>query len=153
VQATSSVLTDAGSDRAGFDGSPAGNLALDIDPKLAWALRHREFFPVDVNKAGKEALLRVPGIGVRNAKRIVAARRHGALRLIDLKKLKTALSRARAFIITADHHADTLLLDSPGLKEAVITRPRSPLRTAADSDAMSLFETVRAARTARTGEL
>ena len=58
-------------------------LDLDIDPKLAWALRHPERFPVDLNTAPREDLLRVPGLGTRNVDRIVMARRHGRLRVAD----------------------------------------------------------------------
>ena len=78
------------------------HLDLAIDPKLAWALRHREHFPVDVNVAPRETLLRVPGLGVRNVTRILAARRHRALRLADLARMRVALRRASAFIVTAD---------------------------------------------------
>jgi putative DNA modification/repair radical SAM protein len=78
------------------------NLPLDMDPKLAWALRHREFFPVDVNRASKSALLRVPGFGVRNVKRILLTRRHRAVTLDDLRRLRVPVSKARWFILTAD---------------------------------------------------
>ncbi len=78
------------------------NLDLEIDPKLAWALRHREKFPVDVNVAPREMLLRVPGLGVRNVDRILRARRYGALRLDDLVRMRVALKRASAFLSTAD---------------------------------------------------
>lgn len=78
------------------------NLALNKDPKLAWALRNRPFFPVDVNSAPKEALLRVPGLGVRNVKRIVSIRRYHSLTLADLAKLKIPVQRARHFVVTAD---------------------------------------------------
>src|SRR5689334_3494371 len=64
----------------------AGMLDLDIDPKLAWALAHREQFPVDVNTASREMLLRVPGLGVRNVKRILATRRQRTIRFADLAK-------------------------------------------------------------------
>src|SRR6185295_18755344 len=57
-----------------------GALSLDIDPKLAWALVHRECFPVDVNRADRELLMRVPGLGVRTVSRLIAARRHRRLR-------------------------------------------------------------------------
>jgi len=129
----------------------AGNLDLDIDPKLAWALRHREFFPVDVNAAGRHALLRVPGIGVRNAGRILAARTHRALRLADLKKLRTALGRAKPFIVTADHHPDSILLDSPGLKQHLqsVRSRRSNAHRESQPEQLRLF----AIETARTGEL
>ena len=84
------------------EGAP-GHLPLDIDPKLAWALAHRERFPVDVNAADREALLRVPGLGVRNVDRIVAARRQRRLRYADLARLRCNLKVARAFIVTADY--------------------------------------------------
>src|SRR5690606_9872662 len=64
-----------------------GMLDLDIDPKLAWALRHPQRFPVDVNTAPREMLLRVPGLGTRNVARILASRRHARLRVDDLARL------------------------------------------------------------------
>ena len=79
------------------------NLDLDLDPKLAWALRNRAEFPVNVNSAPKEALLRIPGIGVRSVNRMIAARRWTRLRLDDLARLSVALSRAMPFIETADY--------------------------------------------------
>ena len=81
----------------------APNLDLLHDPKLAWALRARDYFPVDVNTADRVQLLRVPGLGVRNVDRILNVRRFHALTLADLQKLRVPLVRARAFIVTADH--------------------------------------------------
>ena len=81
-----------------------GMLDLDIDPKLAWALAHREAFPVDVNRADRETLLRVPGLGVRNVARILACRRHRTLRYADLVKLRCDIGKARDFVTTADWH-------------------------------------------------
>ena len=69
-----------------------------VDPKCNWALNHPEFFPLDVNRAAYEALLRVPGIGVTSAQRIVAARRSATLRFEDLKKLGVVLKRAQFFL-------------------------------------------------------
>jgi len=91
----------------GFDASEittgaAGMLDLDIDPKLAWALAHREQFPVDVNTGAREMLLRVPGLGVRNVKRILATRRQRTLRYADLAKLRCDIAKARHFIVAAD---------------------------------------------------
>jgi predicted DNA-binding helix-hairpin-helix protein len=80
-----------------------GMLDLDIDPKLAWALKNRDRFPVDVNAADREMLLRVPGLGKRAVDKIVAARRHTRLRLDDIGRLSAGLRRARPFLITADH--------------------------------------------------
>jgi predicted DNA-binding helix-hairpin-helix protein len=117
-----------------------GNLPLDKDPKLAWALRHREFFPVDVNKAGKGALLRVPGFGVRNVQRILSVRRYRALTLADLGKLKISLKKAGYFVVTADHNPSVRQIDSIKL----------PKTLQAPSVQLALFET---AHSARTGEL
>src|SRR5690349_20522443 len=64
-----------------------GNLPLDMDPKLAWALKHRDVFPLDVNRAPREALLRIPGLGVKAVDRILAARVHRRLRLDDIGRL------------------------------------------------------------------
>ena len=71
---------------------------LELDPKANWALRHLEYFPVEINKADYELLLRVPGIGVKSARRIVTARRNGSLSYYDLEKFGTVLKRARYFI-------------------------------------------------------
>jgi putative DNA modification/repair radical SAM protein len=79
-----------------------GNLPLDMDPKLAWALAHRKAFPVDVNRAAREQLLRVPGLGVKAVDRIVAARRHRRLRLDDVARLTSSIARVRPFLIAAD---------------------------------------------------
>ncbi len=69
-----------------------------LDPKEDWAVRHLEFFPVEINKAPMESLLRVPGIGVKSAQRIMAARRCGNLTFQDLKKIGVVLKRALYFI-------------------------------------------------------
>jgi putative DNA modification/repair radical SAM protein len=83
---------------------PRGNLDLEIDPKTSWALLNRELFPVDVNSAERERLLRVPGLGVKVVYRIVRSRRHGALRFCDLKRLGAVLRKARHFITALDYH-------------------------------------------------
>ena len=77
------------------------DLDLDLDPKCAWALRHLDRFPVELNRADFETLLRVPGIGVLTARKIIAARRDRSLRLEDLKYLRIVMKRA-AFFITCD---------------------------------------------------
>ncbi|MBY6048353.1 putative DNA modification/repair radical SAM protein [Vannielia litorea] len=76
----------------------SGMLDLEIDPKLAWALHHREAFPVDINRASREALLRTPGLGTTSVKRILAARRHRTLRYDDLLKIGCNLKNAKPFI-------------------------------------------------------
>jgi putative DNA modification/repair radical SAM protein len=92
-----------------------GNLPLDIDPKLAWALKFRERFPVDVNRASKEALLRVPGLGVRAVQRILASRRHRTMRLDDVAQLTVSIGKVRPFIVTADWRP-VLLTDRADLR-------------------------------------
>lgn len=94
----------------------AGMLDLSIDPKLAWALGHREWFPVDINKADRETLLRVPGLGARTVKRILAARSHRAMRLGDLSRLRVAMRKALPFIITADYRPRAGVTDHEGLR-------------------------------------
>ncbi len=74
------------------------DLDLEIDPKLSWALRHPEFFPVDINKAEYRDLLRVPGIGVKSAKLIVVSRRYSRLNARDLKKIGIVMKKAQYFI-------------------------------------------------------
>jgi predicted DNA-binding helix-hairpin-helix protein len=78
-------------------------LDLSIDPKLAWALKHRDRFPVDVNRAEREMLLRVPGLGAKAVDKIVAARRHARLTLADVGRLSSGVKRAEPFLITDDH--------------------------------------------------
>jgi putative DNA modification/repair radical SAM protein len=95
------------------------NLSLDIDPKLAWALANRHFFPVDVNRASREELLRIPGIGVRNVKRILQIRKFQGIRTADLKKLRVAWNRAKVFVITGDHNPALADLDKLDLKNRV----------------------------------
>ena len=86
----------------------AGMLPLDIDPKLAWALKFRDSFPVDVNRAPREMLLRVPGLGVKAVDRIVASRRWRKLQLDDVARLTLSLTKVRPFISTADWRPTTL---------------------------------------------
>ncbi len=100
-----------------------GLLPLDIDPKLAWALAHRESFPVDVNRAGREAMLRVPGLGVKVVDRLIAARRFRRLRLDDVARLCRSLAAIRPFIVAADWRP-TLLLDRADLRERLAPKPR-----------------------------
>ncbi|MEM1195279.1 MAG: putative DNA modification/repair radical SAM protein [Pseudomonadota bacterium] len=85
-----------------------GNLPLDIDPKLAWALKFRQHFPVDVNRASKEQLLRVPGLGTVAVQRILRARRHRTLRLDDVAKLTQSITKVRPFLIALDWRPTTL---------------------------------------------
>ena len=96
-------------------------LDLEVDPKLAWALKHRDRFPVDVNRAPRELLLRVPGLGTKAVGRILSARRHARLRLDDLVRLSASPRRAAAFIVTADHRAPGL--DRLDLRSRLVRPP------------------------------
>ncbi|MCP4941898.1 MAG: putative DNA modification/repair radical SAM protein [Planctomycetaceae bacterium] len=87
------------------------NLSLEVDPKLAWALANRHCFPVDVNTACREQLLRIPGIGARSVKRLLSIRRFQHIRTCDLKKLKVAWNRAKYFVLTSDHNPALKNLD------------------------------------------
>jgi putative DNA modification/repair radical SAM protein len=78
-----------------------GMLDLELDPKTAWAVAHRERFPVDVNRAPREMLLRVPGFGTRTVGRILAARRHRQLRYEDLVAIGAVMKHARPFVTAA----------------------------------------------------
>jgi predicted DNA-binding helix-hairpin-helix protein len=98
-----------------------GMLPLDIDPKLAWALKFREQFPVDVNRGPREMLLRVPGLGVKAVDRIVASRRWRRLTLDDVARLTVSIAKVRPFIV-AENWRPTLLTDQEDLKQRL--RPK-----------------------------
>jgi putative DNA modification/repair radical SAM protein len=98
---------------------PDGALSLDLDPKTAWALANRSRFPVDVNRASREDLLRVPGLGVRVVNRILASRRHRRLRWEDLTALGAGLKRARHFIVAANYSPRSAEHSSALLKRQV----------------------------------
>jgi putative DNA modification/repair radical SAM protein len=93
---------------------PSGMLPLDIDPKLAWALKHRGQFPVDVNRAPREVLLRVPGLGVKAVDKLIASRRWRRLSLADVGRLTVSLAKVRPFLIAEDWRP-TLLSDRADL--------------------------------------
>jgi putative DNA modification/repair radical SAM protein len=99
-------------------------LDLDIDPKLAWALRHPERFPIEVNEATRSDLLRVPGIGVTGADRIVHARRRARLGFDDLRRLHITLKRARYFITCAGEPNPAAALDADEVRREVIADAR-----------------------------
>lgn len=99
-----------------------GMLPLDIDPKLAWALRHRDRFPVDVNRAPKEMLLRVPGLGTRAVAGILKARRHRRLDLADVGRISRSITKLRPFLVTSDWRP-VLLSDRQDIDAFV--RPRA----------------------------
>ena len=92
---------------------PGGRLDLGRDPKLVWALAHRDLFPLDVNTAERDMLVRVPGLGVKTVERLVKARAHRRLRYADLARLRCNLGKARPFIIAADYRPAAFALAAP----------------------------------------
>jgi putative DNA modification/repair radical SAM protein len=94
-----------------------GMLSLEIDPKLAWALRHRDRFPLNISSASREDLLRVPGFGIKSVDRIIATRRVASIRTADLARLHIPAKKALPFIILSDHRPPPRLLDSAALAE------------------------------------
>ncbi len=101
-----------------------GMLDLEVDPKLAWALRHPERFPVDLNAAPREMLLRVPGLGTRNADRLLLSRRHGRLRVGDLARLRLPMKKVLPFVSVLDHHPRRRLDDPLRLRAELAPAPR-----------------------------
>lgn len=99
------------------------DLSFDLDPKAAWAMRHLELFPVEVNTADYEMLIRVPGIGMTYAKRILQARRTHRLTHDLLRKMGISLKRARYFLTCSGKYAGGRLLDSPALRPLVSDVP------------------------------
>ena len=100
------------------------NLDLELDPKLAWALRNRQDFPVDVQTASREILLRVPGLGAINVERILKIRQFTRIRLADLVRLRVSLSKVQPFLMTADHNPSAYLLDSERLRARFLPKPQ-----------------------------
>jgi len=100
----------------------SGNLPLDMDPKLAWALAHRALFPIDVNRAPREMLLRIPGMGTKSVARVIAARRHRQLRMADLARLRLSLTKLLPFMCAADHHPGAML-DAASLAARLAPKP------------------------------
>jgi len=98
-----------------------GMLPLDIDPKLAWALKFRHRFPVDVNRAPREMLLRVPGLGVKAVDAILAARRWRRLHLADVGRLTASIAKVRPFLIALDWRP-VALADKADLRPLVAPR-------------------------------
>jgi predicted DNA-binding helix-hairpin-helix protein len=101
------------------------DLDLDLDPKTAWALLHRDRFPVDVNKADREALLRVPGLGVKSVDGLLKVRRLKRIVLEDVRRLSRGVARVKPFILTDDWRP-TVALDSQDLRAALTPRPVQP---------------------------
>jgi len=118
------------SEVANPSGRGEGMLDLDIDPKLSWALQNLHLFPVDLNKAPKEMLLRVPGIGVIGANKILHSRRFRALRFEDIKRCGLTVKKVAPFVEVTDHNPQKKLLDKSDLRSHFVEQ---------DSRQMNLF--------------
>lgn len=113
------------------------DLDLEIDPKLAWALRHPEMFPVDINKADYVMILRVPGIGVKSAQYIVTSRRHGRLNASHLKKIGVVMKKAQYFITCNELPMYTVNEATPEYVRKILTEPKK--RKGDDSQLSIIF--------------
>jgi putative DNA modification/repair radical SAM protein len=101
------------------------HLEVDIDPKLSWALRNLQHFPVDINVANYQMILRIPGIGVSSAKKIVQARKFGKLRIDQLQKIGVAYNRAKYFIKCADSPYDLKDYQGTQIKSFILAESQS----------------------------
>ena len=115
------------------------NLDINFDPKTNWALNNIHLFPVEINKAPYEVLIRVPGIGIRGAKKILSARRLSSLDFLDLKKLGVVLKRAQYFITCSDKYFGSVPLDDEKIKK--VLTPKIDLNIVDDgSEQISFFD-------------
>ncbi|WP_169393542.1 MULTISPECIES: putative DNA modification/repair radical SAM protein [Psychrobacter] len=103
-------------------------LDLDCDPKLAWAIRHREHFPVNIQTATYDAILRIPGIGVRTAKKIMKARKFNHLTLYHLKKMGAAVNRAKYFIATSGKNEHLAHLTRDNFRQYVLAQTQTKFK-------------------------
>lgn len=113
-----------------------------VDPKCSWALTHPEFFPVEVNTADYETLLRIPGVGVISARRILAARRSGRIYVEDLKKLGVVMKRAQYFLTACGKTPDGLRFTQDTLLRNLIAIEQ-PLLPQQEMVQLSLFDSIR----------
>jgi len=114
------------------------NLDIDIDPKLSWALRNLNHFPININTADKRMLARIPGIGMRSVNRIIQARRFRKLDWEHLKRMGVALNRARYFIICNSRHWERKDLEAATIKGLILQNSKGKFRNSYSSQ-LSLF--------------
>jgi len=100
-------------------------LDLDIDPKLSWAIRNMDIFPIDINNADLKLILRVPGIGILSAQKIMSARRHGKLNWDQLKKIGVSVNRARYFITCNSLQFERRDLTGSNIKQFILAESQS----------------------------
>ena len=110
-----------------------------VDPKCTWALNHPEFFPVEINRADYEALLRVPGIGVKSARRIIVARRAGSMDFDGLKKLGVVMKRAQFFITCRGRSLEGLSLRREYVMRSLMSADTAKQLEMPEQEQLSLF--------------
>lgn len=125
----------------------------DLDPKSDWALKNHGLFPVEINKADYLCLLRIPGIGVRSARRIISARRMSSLSYEDLKKFGVVLKRARHFITCRGKYFGELWSGTEGIRQHLITRQSKPVDLHTKVQQISIFSYMNDTLSSVTGEL
>lgn len=104
------------------------NLEMDIDPKLAWALRNLHYFPMDVNKVDKRLLARIPGLGMQSVSKIIKARQFRKLNWEHLKRIGVSLNRARYFIICDSKNWEKRDLDAERIKGLILQNSQGKFR-------------------------
>ena len=114
------------------------SLDMDIDPKLSWALRNRHLFPVDINRAEKQLILRVPGIGLKSTHKILQARKFRKLNWDHLKKIGIAINRAKYFLTCDSREKELKDISSASLKQIILKNSQSKFRNDL-SPQLSLF--------------
>ena len=113
-------------------------LDLEIDPKLAWALRNREKFPVNINTATKEMILRIPGVGTKSTNKILQARRFQKLNLEHLKKIGVAVNRAKFFVEFESQNVFTKYIDDQNFRKIILNGMKSKFQNPF-SEQLTLF--------------
>ena len=116
-------------------------LDLDVDPKLAYAIRNYHLFPIDVNRASYEMILRIPGVGVQSAKMIVDARRFRRLNSYHLKKIGVVMKRAKYFITCNELPSKAYTWEPERLKTQIVSESISKYKKAGDTQ-LELFPLV-----------
>jgi len=129
------------------------NFDTELDPKADWAIKNYSFFPVEINRADYHWLLRVPGIGVRSARRIVTARKMASLGYDDLKKLGVVLKRARHFITCRGKYYGGLWGGVEGIRQHLVTRPHNCIGMHTNVEQLSIFSYMNDTLSSITGEL
>lgn len=112
---------------------------MDIDPKLSWALRNPQYFPVDINTADKPTLARIPGLGISSVRKIISARKYRALNWEHLRKIGVALNRAKYFIVCNSRDWERGGMDAERIKGLILQNQRSKYHKVPTSQ-LNLFE-------------